>query len=91
MIKKNKDCYKQIADEISKALEWNKTHTTLSARINLQCLKISKGLWGMGSIAIRDKVCAEMNIKPWDTSFQMKVYFDEVNEVYELRIKYEMQ
>lgn len=88
MIKKTKDYPQKIAEKIQKALEWNKTHTTVSERINLQVLEISKGLWGIGSNAIKYKVCEEMNIKSWKASFEMKVYHDEVNDAYELRINY---
>lgn len=78
MIKKSKDCFKLIAAEIQK---------TLDSKENI-CLEISKGLWGLGSIAIRNKVCEEMNInKPWNAPFTIKICING-EDSYGLNIKY---
>ncbi|MBO7734394.1 MAG: hypothetical protein J6S67_17650 [Methanobrevibacter sp.] len=45
MIKKTKDCYKQIEEKIENGLDWNKTHNTVSSRINVTCVEISRGLY----------------------------------------------
>lgn len=77
MIKKSKDCFKLIAEEIQK---------TIDSKENI-CLEISKGLWGLGSIAIRNKVCEEMNIKPWNAPFTITICING-NDSYGLKIEF---
>jgi hypothetical protein len=75
MIKKSKEGFKEIANQINEAISSNSKTIVIP---------ISKGLWGIGSIAIRDNVCGEMNIKPWDSKFSCNV--NENNGRYELII-----
>lgn len=68
MIKKSKEGFKEIANQINEAI---------SSNLKTIVIPISKGLWGIGSIAIRDNVCGEMNIKPWESPFSC-----DINENY---------
>lgn len=74
MIKKNKDCYKLIAEAINKSLEYNKNVQSPCTPIGLTVLEISRGLYNIGSVAIRDNVCNEMNIEPLDAPFTIDVH-----------------
>lgn len=69
MIKKTKDYPKQIADKIKSALDYNKTVKEPYTPIKITQIEISRGLYNCGSIAIRDKVCEVLGIKPWDAPF----------------------
>lgn len=84
MIKKTKDYPKQIADKIKSALEYNKENP--QSPIKLTQIEISRGLCNCGSIAIRDKVCEVLGVKPWDAPFTIDV---QDNDFYwQLLIKY---
>jgi hypothetical protein len=75
MIKKSKEGFKEIANQINEAINSNSKTIVIP---------ISKGLWGIGSIAIRNNVCDEMNIKPWDSKFSCDI--NENNGKYKLII-----
>lgn len=78
MIKKTKDYPKLIADKIREALEYNedldKNPKEGYTPIQMTSIEISKGLYNLGSIEIRDNVCKELGIKPWDAPFWTKVH-----------------
>lgn len=86
MIKKTKDYPEKIANKIMEALEYNKNVKEPYTPIKLQQILISRGLYNCGSMAIRDKVCEELGIKPCDADFSFKVY-DNVDYQY-LLIEY---
>lgn len=86
MIKKTKDYPEKIANEIRKALEYNKNVKEPDTPIRLQQIFISRGLYNCGSMTIRDKVCEALGIKPWDAPFTAKVH-DNVDYQY-LLIEY---
>lgn len=73
MIKKTKDYPKQIAENIQKALDYNKTVKEPNTPIKITQIEISRGLYNCGSIAIRDKVCEVLGIKPLDAPFTIDV------------------
>lgn len=81
MIKKTKDYPEKIANKIREALEYNKNVKEPDAPIKLQQILISRGLYNCGSMAIRDKVCEALGIKPLDASFTIKVH-DNVDYQY---------
>ena len=86
MIKKTKDYPKQIAENIQKALDYNKTVKEPYTPIKITQIEISRGLYNCGSIAIRDKVCEVLGVKPWDAPFTIDV---QDNDFYwQLLIKY---
>lgn len=86
MIKKTKDYPKQIAESIQKALEYNKAVKEPNTPIRITSLEITRGLYNCGSIAIRDKVCEVLGIKPWDAPFTIDV---QDNDFYcQLLIRY---
>lgn len=86
MIKKTKDYPKQIAENIQKALDYNKTVKEPNTPIKITQIEISRGLYNCGSIAVRDKVCEELGIKPWDAPFTIDV---QDNDFYcQLLIRY---
>lgn len=86
MIKKTKDYPKQIAYSIQKALDYNKTVKKPNTPIKITQFEISRGLYNCGSIAIRDKVCEVLGIKPWDAPFTIDV---QDNDFYlQLLIRY---
>jgi hypothetical protein len=86
MIKKTKDYPKQIAYSIQKALNYNKAVKEPNTTIKITQIEISRGLYNCGSIAIRDKVCEELGIKPWDAPFTIDV---QNNDFYwQLLIRY---
>ena len=86
MIKKTKDYPKQIAEKIQKALDYNKTVKEPYTPIKITQIEISRGLYNCGSMAIKDKVCEELGIKPWDATFTFDV---QNNDFYwQLLIKY---
>lgn len=86
MIKKTKDYPKQIAEKIQKALEYNKAVKAHNTPIKITQIEISRGLYNCGSIAIRDKVCEELCIKPWDAPFTIDVHDNDF--YWQLLIKY---
>jgi len=71
MIKKSKNYPQEIAEKIQSALEYNKENPQ-SPNKTLE-IEISKGLYNCGSIAIRNNVCNELGIKPWDAPFTTKI------------------
>ena len=86
MIKKTKDYPKQIAEKIQKALEYNKAVKEPYTQIKITKIEISSGLYNCGSIAIMNKVCEVLGIKPWDAPFTIDV---QDNDFYwQLRVKY---
>lgn len=86
MIKKTKDYPKKIAENIQKALDYNKTVKEPNTLIKITQIEISKGLYNCGSIAIRNKVCEALGIKPCDASFTIDV---QDNDFYcQLMIRY---
>lgn len=77
MIKKTKDAYKQIAEKVTEALKYNKTHTTQYSRINLTTLNISRGLYNTVSkdgAATTLKVCQELGISAEEPPFEIQLY-----------------
>ena len=59
MIKKTKDCFKQIASEIENAYEFNKNNP--SSPIKLVSLEISRGLYNIGDEEIYKRVKEEID------------------------------
>lgn len=86
MIKKTKDYPKKIAENIQKALDYNKTVKEPNTPIKITQIEISRGLYNCGSIAVRDKVCEELGIKPWDAPFTIDVQYNDY--YWQLLIKY---
>ena len=86
MIKKTKDYPKQIAEKIQSALDYNKTVIEPNTPIKITQIEITRGLYNCGSIAIRDKVCEELGIKPWDAPFTIDVHDND--EYCQLLIRY---
>lgn len=74
MIKKTKDYPQKIAEKIQKALDYNKTVQAPYTLAKMTQIEISRGLYNCGSIAIRDKVCEVLKIKPWDAPFIIDVH-----------------
>ena len=86
MIKKSKNYPQEIAKKIQEALDYNKTVKEPNTPIRITSLEITRGLYNCGSIAIRNKVCEELDIKPWDAPFTIDV---QDNDFYwQLLIKY---
>lgn len=73
MIKRSKEGFRELANQINEAINSNSKRFVIP---------ISKGLWGIGSIAIKNNVCDEMNVKPWDALFSCDVNLN--NGKYEL-------
>lgn len=57
MIKKNKDAFKQIAERIEKALEYNKNNPSSPAK--LITFEISRGLYNLGDEELYKKIKEE--------------------------------
>ena len=74
MIKKTKDYPEKITNKIREALDYNKNVKEPYTPIKLQQILISRGLYNCGSMAIRDKVCETLGIKPCDAPFTTKVH-----------------
>ena len=78
MIKNTKDAYKQIAEKVTEALEYNKTHTTQYSRINLTTLNISRGLYNTiiknGIVVAVYNVCLELGISAKEPPFEIQLY-----------------
>ena len=87
MIKKTKDYPKQIAEKIQSALDYNKTVKEPNTPIKITQIEITRGLYNCGSIAIRNKVCEVLGIKPWDAPFTIDVHDND--EYCQLLIKYQ--
>lgn len=88
MIKKTKDCYKQIAEKIIKALDYNKENS--NSPIKLVSIEISRGLYNVGADVIRKKVMEEVGevqddikFKVQDNDWECKLFIG-INNIYPL-------
>lgn len=77
MIKKSDNGFKELASIINKAIESDSKTIVVD---------ISKGLWGIGSIAVKNSICNEMGIdKPWRAPFSCDISTND--DEYKLTIK----
>ena len=78
--------YKEIVQKIIKDLNYNKNPKDGCKPITTNVLEITKGMFGKGSTAIKNKVCDMMEIKPWNAPFTMVVQAE--NDIFKIKIEY---
>lgn len=86
MIKKTKNAYKEIAEEVDYALEYNKNVKSMSTPINTVYVEISRGLYNCGTDKIFNELCKEMGYTDATAPFYIEIHDNE--EYCQLFIKF---